>query len=175
MKSTFFILELSLHHEFSGLMIVYKSFKTQKFAITFVFRRKSHHDVKLHWESSFSSFFTQAGDDAFTVIEWQEIWESPLHAAWILFEITCFVLLFSSLCCPLDIWCMVSICEFKGILQICTTLFMGLFYFWTGEELSKKQAAQEATIRKLRAQAWNKMLSSDLFHVFNISIYIIQI
>jgi hypothetical protein len=25
----------------------------------------------------------------------------------------------------------------------------------TGEELSRKQGAQEATIRKLRAQAWN--------------------
>lgn len=31
----------------------------------------------------------------------------------------------------------------------------------TGEELSKKQAAQEATIRKLRAQAWTSMLCSD--------------
>jgi hypothetical protein len=35
----------------------------------------------------------------------------------------------------------------------------------TGEELSKKQAAQEATIRKLRAQAWSITLSPHSYEM----------
>ena len=41
-----------------------------------------------------------------------------------------------------------------------------MFLCCTGEELSKKQAAQEATIRKLRAQVQRDAYKCMVFHSF---------